>query len=310
MGSEAVDYTMTGAASARTLPPAIEAHQLAVEGRSGRLSYYHAGAGAGPPVLLIHSINAAASAFEVRPIFDHLRGRRATYAVDLPGFGFSERSRRRYDLQLFTTAVLDMLDVIDREHPDAPVDAIAISLSAEFLARAAAEHPARFRRLVLINPTGFSARTPTDGSIPPETSREVPGMHALLAAPLWRRQLYGLLTRRGVIRYFLGRTYGSDEVDEDMVDYDFLTAHQPGAEWAPLAFLSGRLFSRDIRRVYEQLQMPVWVPHGIRGDFADFSQKEWAEARENWSFTAFASGALPHFERPLEFCAELDAFLG
>jgi pimeloyl-ACP methyl ester carboxylesterase len=53
-------------------------------------------AGAQLPLLLIHSVNAAASAYEVRPLFDHYRGRRPVYALDLPGFGQSDRSDRLY----------------------------------------------------------------------------------------------------------------------------------------------------------------------------------------------------------------------
>ena len=52
-----------------TLPPAVAAERLETRGRSGRLSYYVAGAG--KPMLLLHSINAAASVREVKPAFDH-----------------------------------------------------------------------------------------------------------------------------------------------------------------------------------------------------------------------------------------------
>jgi hypothetical protein len=93
------------------------------------------------------------------------------------------------------------------------------------------------------------------------------------------------------------------------VDYDYLTSHQPGAVHAPLAFLSGQLFSRDLRTIYESLELPIWVPHATRGDFKDFSDSGWAADRGNWTFTPFATGALPHFERPLEFMTALDAFM-
>lgn len=305
MTSEAIQHISSSGVA--TLPPAVDASRLAVDGRAGALSYYHAGSGT--PVLLVHSVNAAGSAFEVRPLFEHLRASRSTYAVDLPGFGFSERSDRRYDLQLYCTAILDMLDVIAQDLPDRPVDVVALSLSCEFVARVASDHPKRFRKLVFINPTGFNRSAATGGG-PPESNREIPGIHALLSAPLWREPLFRALTRRGTIRYFLERTYGSNKVDEDMVDYDFLTARQRGASRAPLAFLSGRLFSRDVRQLYERLEMPVWVPHGTRGDFRDFSHAEWARKRSNWKFTAFSTGALPHFERRLEFMSELDAFVG
>ena len=303
MSSEA---HISSGASATTLPPAVDASRLAVDGRAGTLSYYHAGSGA--PVLLVHSINAAASAFEMRPVFEHLRSRRSTYAVDLPGFGFSARGERRYDLQLYCTSILDMLDVIAQDLPDRPVDVIGLSLSCEFVARIAAEHPQRFRRLVLINPTGFNRPGPK-AAIAPETDREIPGMHAILSFPLWRDSLFRALTRRGTIRYFLERTYGSAQVDEDLVNYDYLTARQSGAVNAPLAFLCGRLFSRDVRSLYERLEMPVWVPHGTRGDFKNFNHADGARERANWEFSAFSTGALPHFERRLEFMAGLDAFL-
>jgi pimeloyl-ACP methyl ester carboxylesterase len=94
-----------------------------------------------------------------------------------------------------------------------------------------------------------------------------------------------------------------------MIDYAYATAHQPGAANAPFAFLAGRLFSRDIRNVYEALPQPVWLAHGTKGDFGDFSEAGWAMARPNWRVEAFPTGALPHFEQPDRFAAKLEAFL-
>jgi len=54
-----------------SLPLAIPAERLEFDGRSGRLSYYVAGKGA--PLLLVHSINAAGSAREVQPAFEHAK---------------------------------------------------------------------------------------------------------------------------------------------------------------------------------------------------------------------------------------------
>jgi pimeloyl-ACP methyl ester carboxylesterase len=288
------------------LPPAIPAERLEIEGRCGRLSYYAAGQGA--PLLLLHSINAAGSAFEVRPAFEYARRSRRCYAPDLPGYGFSERSDRRYDVALFCDAVRDMLDAIRADCGERPVDVLALSLSAEFAARVAAEAPRRLRSLALVTPTGF--RRGSSGLRGPEgQSREVPGLYGALTFPAWRGALFGALVSRASIRYFLGRTFGSDAVDEGLVDYAWLTTHQPGAHHAPYAFLSGRLFSRDIRAVYERLSLPVWLAHGTRGDFRDFSEADWLAGRSNWSVTAFESGALVYFERPGEFFPAWEAFL-
>ncbi len=287
------------------LPSAVSGERHEVSARAGRLSYYVAGSGA--PLLLIHSINAAGSAYEVRPLFEQLRGSRRVYAVDLPGFGFSDRSPRDYRVRLYVDAIHDMLDVIAAEN-DGPVDALALSLSSEFLARAAVERPDRLRSLTLVTPTGFS-RGSDQLRGPDGASREIPALHGLFNFPLWSQAFYDLLVSRPSIRYFLRRTYGSESIDEDLAEYDYLTAHQPGARHAPYAFVSGKLFSRDIRSVYERLGLPVWVPHGTRGDFRDFSEAGWTRARGNWTVQAFDTGALVHFEQPDAFLADYAAFL-
>jgi pimeloyl-ACP methyl ester carboxylesterase len=298
-------YSRFGIRHDLPLPAAIDAERREVTGRAGRLSLYIAGDG--PPLLLVHSINAAGSAFEVKPIFDAFRGQRRVVAIDLPGYGFSDRSARRYEPRLFTDAILDALDVI-ATLDDAPVDALAVSLSSEFLARAAAEHPERFGSLALVTPTGFSRGAHALREAPGST-REVRGLARFFEVPLWSQALYDALVSRPSIRYFLQRTYGRRDVDEAMVDYDYLTTHQPGARHAPYAFLSGRLFSKDIRSVYERLRMPIWVPHATRGDFKDFLESAWTRDRPNWRLEPLPTGALPHFEDPRRFADSYGAFL-
>jgi hypothetical protein len=61
---------------------------------------------------------------------------RRVYAPDLPGYGFPDRSPRRYDIALFCDAIRDMLAVIAADRGKQRVDALALSLSAEFLSRA------------------------------------------------------------------------------------------------------------------------------------------------------------------------------
>lgn len=284
----------------------MSADRREINERAGRLAYYVAGEG--PPVLLLHSINAAGSVYEVKPIFEALVKTHRVFAPDLPGFGFSDRSRRDYTVSLYVDAVLDMMNVIAADYGDQAVDAIALSLSSEFLARAAVQYSSRFRSLTLVTPTGFRAGSDRLRDAEGAT-REMPWLSSILEFPLWRSGLYGLLVRPGTIRYFLKRTFGSNNYDEGLAAYDDATTHQPGAENAPYAFLSGGLFSKDIRDIYERLEMPVWVPHGTRGDFRDFSGAAWTVSRNNWTVEAFDTGALPHFESPDEFLGRLSAFL-
>ena len=76
--------------------------------------------------------------------------------------------------------------------------------------------------------------------------------------------MFRQLTRPGVIRFFLEKTWGSKQIDEALFQYDIITTRQPGAKHAPLYFLSALLFSADIMHVYDALNVPTWLVHVVR----------------------------------------------
>jgi pimeloyl-ACP methyl ester carboxylesterase len=287
------------------LPPAVHGERFEFDSAAGRISAYVAGQG--PPLLLVHSVNAAASVAEVRPLFEQYVRTHTVFALDLPGYGFSERSDRVYTPRLMTDALLAMREPMRRRCGDRPVDALAASLASEFLARAAVEVPEAWRSLALVSPTGFSGRRAWRD--PPGSTRAMPWLHRALRGPGWGGALFRGLTRPGVIRYFLERTWGSKNIDETLWRYAVITTRQPGAEYAPLHFLAGSMFSTDIHTVYEKLTQPVWMSHGVRGDFVDYRGKSLVEGRPNWRFDVMPTGALPYFEVPQQFNAAYDAFL-
>jgi pimeloyl-ACP methyl ester carboxylesterase len=293
-------------AASAELPPPVSGERFDTQGVAGRVTAYVAGSG--PPLLLVHSVNAAASAAEVRPLHEHYRASRTVYSIDLPGFGASDRSDRVYSPRLMTDALFQLLAAIGARGHAGPVDALAVSTGCEFLARAASERPRAFRRLALVSPTGLRGNQQLRG--PAGATRGLPWLHRALRGPGWGGALYRGLTRPAVIRYFLERTWGSKAIDEALWAYDVLTARLPGAEHAPLYFLSAGLFSADILAVYESLTQPVWVAHGTRGDFTDYRGRQWLESRGHWQFSVYAAGALPFFELPERFTADFDGFLG
>lgn len=284
------------------LPPALGGERFTFGGVNCYI------AGNGPPLVLVHSINAAPSAAEMRPLYEHYAATHTVFAIDLPGFGHSARPDRRYDPRLMTDALHALADQVRNRCGPMPIDALAASLGCEFLARAAVERPARWGRLAFVSPTGLSGTTPRRG--PPGSTRAKPWLHALLSAGPWSRALYRGLTQPAVIRYFLQRTWGSRAIDETLWAFDLLTTRQSGARFAPLHFLSGGLSSQDIHRIYDAVAQPVWVSHGVRGDFKDFRGARLLRDRGNWRTTVYQTGALPYFEVPSAFFAGLDEFLG
>ncbi|MCJ2093502.1 alpha/beta hydrolase [Methylobacterium sp. J-072] len=290
------------------LPPALPGrHDRFATERAGVISLYGSNDVEGVPLLLIHSINAAANAYEVRPLYKHYRRSRPVYALDLPGFGFSERSRRRYTPRLMVEAINAVVAEIRRRHRGGAIDAMALSLSCSYLARAALERPDDYRSLGLISPTGFDARLSGDG--PPDGHRGRDTVRDLLDRKPFGRPLFDALASRPSMRFFLQKTFGSRDIDEGLFAYDYASAHQPGAEHAPYCFISGHLFPTDSTRLYEELRLPVWMVHGRRGDFVDYRLAPRVAGRPNWRVVSLPTGAFPHFERLDDVTADYDAFL-
>ena len=309
--STSMSMSMSMSTAVQALPHALGGERIEWQTPAGRVSAYRSGPGKDsavrhPPLVLVHSVNAAGCAFEVLPLYDHYRHTREVVALDLPGFGFSERSDRAYTPRLMTDALLAVVGIVRAQHGGGPVDVLGVSLASEFVARAALEAPDAIRRIALVSPTGFSGTKRRYG--PPGSTLGIAWLHRQFSRPLWVNGLYNSLTRPGVIRYFLERTWGSKKIDEALWRYDVITTRQPGARYAPLYFLSAFLFSKDINTVYEALDCPVWVSMATRGDFTDYRGRSTVDQRANWHFVAIEGGALPYFETPGLFFAQLDPF--
>lgn len=281
-----------------TLPPALDApcHDVALS--AGRVSYYadttHAET---RPLVLLHSINAAPSAREMQPLFDHYREQRAVYVPDLPGYGRSERGDLAYSPTLYGDFIVEFLDQVVGQ----TADVVAFSLSAEFTARAILARPGLVRSLGLISPTGFSARRAPSGPITDRILR-------VLRLPLLGGGLYRLLTSRLSIRYFLGLAFAG-ETPRPLTDYAYTTSHQPGAKHAPFRFLSMKLFTPTaVDDLYAPLVLPVLVVYD-RDPNISFERLDALKDKANWTTARISpTMGLPHWERPQETIAALDAF--
>ncbi|MGJ4916389.1 alpha/beta fold hydrolase [Bradyrhizobium oligotrophicum] len=298
-----------------TMPPPLSAPRFELtDARGGRITCYGDGPAAPGdrrPLLLIHSVNAAATAYEMKPLFEHYRTTRPVYALDLPGFGLSDRADRIYTPRIMTDAILLATNEIRRRHGDVAIDAMALSLGCEFAARAGTEAPNLFRTLALLSPTGFDRRAEAAAkkSGNKDTTRAMPWVRNILNVPLWKHGFFTLLTSRASIRFFLQKTFGRKDIDESLLEYDYITTHQPGAENAPYSFVSGYLFSTNAVKLYQALAMPVWMVHGVRGDFVDYHGKHAVEALPNWRIEVMQTGAMPHFEQLDKVVASYDDFL-
>lgn len=288
------------------LPKALDADRRTFVGpRSGVLSYYVAPQSSGRPLVLLHAINAAGSAYEVRPLFHHYQGTRPVFALDWPGFGFSERSDRVYSPQLYQDALLDFLGSEVKE----PADVVALSLASEFAARAAVARPDVFHSLTLISPSGFVERGAGRASQQWEQTGQSNGIYRAFSFPVWGRAFFDLIASRPSIHFFLQQSF-EGPVDAGLEEYAYITSHQPGGHYAPLYFVSGLLFTPDVApAIYERVGPPVQVVYD-RDAFVRFDLLPGVlERHPNWGATRLEpTKGLPHFEKPLETFAALDRF--
>lgn len=251
------------------LHAAIEAERHVIAtADAGAISYYEDTSGDGRPLVLLHGIHAAASAFEMRPLFIEFRGERPVYALDLPGFGFSQRGGMPYTVQTYVRAIEHALRHIATEREDGRADVVALSLSCEYAAQVAAELPDLIHSLVFISPTGFAS---------PKKARErrIPGVLKKLAG-MGGELFFDALVTKPSLSHYLRKSFAG-RVDRGLLDYSHATSHQPGAQYAPLAFVSGELFPHtDPKQVYGNVKAPVLVlydedPHTSFGGLRPFA---------------------------------------
>lgn len=302
-----IAYSHLGINHRASLPAAIPAdREVFLSRAAGWLSYYvDRTASSGRPLALIHSVNAAASAYEMGPLFTAYRGQRPVFALDLPGYGFSNRMRRTYTPQLFADAVAEFLETQVGE----PADVIALSLGCEFTARAAMERPELFRSLTLISPSGFNRMNTGRASQKAGMRGSASTLYSLLSFPLWSRALFDLVSSRRSIEFFLRQSFVGP-VTPGFVDYAYLTSHQPGAENVPLYFLSGRLFTRDAANaIYANVHTPTLVIYDQDAFVSFDGLPSVLGQNEEWQAVRLApSRGLPHFERLDEVTAALEQF--
>ncbi len=300
-------YSAIGVDHHVPLPAAIDADQERFVGQNTRfLNLYLDRSATGRPLVLIHSINAAGCSYEMRPLFQRYRGERPVYALDLPGFGASERADRVYTPDLYTQAIVDLLRIKVGE----PADVVALSLSSEFATRAALQHPELFHSLTLISPSGFTARQDKRASQRANDGGSSDLIYRLLSFPLWGKAFYDLLATRPSIRYFLKMSFVGP-VDPGLEAYGYATSHQPGARFAPLYFVSGALFTRDAAEsLYDRLtDIPTLVLYD-RDAFVRFDLLGEVVARhENWhSARIVPTLGLPQFEQLDATAQAIDGF--
>lgn len=223
------------------------------EWKHGRVFYKTFGTATGLPVVFIHGIGAGASSFMWRKNFDVLAQDFRCFALDLLGFGFSDKpSTAPYSADLYVELITDFV----RQVSGYPANFVASSLSATYAIRVADEHPELVNSLVLNAPAGadkLNARPGMAGA----------AFYGLLQSPVLGTSFYNVMASdRGIRDYAIKYLfYDHRRVTDRLVANLYATSHQEGAQHAIAAFLAGYL-NTDTTAAFSRLTQRVTLVWG------------------------------------------------
>jgi len=245
------------------LPLPLEGEAGTYEWPGGRIFYTRRGQG--EPLLLVHGIYAGADSHEFQYVFQALAEHYQVYAYDLLGFGHSARPNVRYSGALCVRLLTDFIrDVIGR-----PTSVVATSLSGGHAIVAASQERGLIRRLILEAPTGRTAATR------PSAVADAAYI-ALNLLPDLAEGLLNAIASRASIRWYLRNMafYDPSKVTDELVEYGYRSAHQPGAQYPFVAFLTGR-FDVALEGALRSLPQPLALIWGREARFTPVQQAEW-----------------------------------
>jgi pimeloyl-ACP methyl ester carboxylesterase len=285
------------------LPPAYDWASRTIETRAGRAHCY-VRPGTGPPLVLLHSVNATASSAEMKPLAEHLADTtdRPIYAPDWIGFGRSARPDRAYTPAVFARQLYDLLETLG-----APADLVALSLGCEYAAWVGLRAAPAVRRLVLVSPTGLTAPRGLTGA-------KRLALRAAAQTGVFELLFYRLTRRAALRRFYERQVFPDAPVPDALVDYAATTARAKGAHRAPRRFLEGRLFVENVAdTVYSRLYRPTLLLTPTRpGPTIQSFDRLPAVLDANpraLTHRTLPGGLMPHWDQPAAVFEALDAFL-
>jgi pimeloyl-ACP methyl ester carboxylesterase len=271
---------------ANDFEPFLDGDQGTYRWRGFDIAYAEMGDPEDDDLLLFHGISAASSNHEFWRVAEELSETYHVIAPDLPGFGHSDRPPLLYSSSLYTTFVSDAIEDLSED----PI-VVGSSLTGSYVAAAATE--TSVDRLVLVCPTDTTVG-----------SRTV-WLRALFRSPVVGQGLFNLLVSKPAIEHFQADHgyFDVDNLPDDVVDYEWQTAHQPGARFAPASFVGGYLDPEyDMAEDLQDIEASVTLIWGRNADMLPLSKgREMAEDADAGFVVFDKAKLLPHAEHPEKF---------
>jgi pimeloyl-ACP methyl ester carboxylesterase len=216
----------------------------------GQVVYHESGQGG--PLVFLHGVYLGASSYEWSKVYPHFAGMHQVLAVDMLGFGESERPDAPLSANDHVQALAEF---IRAKSGGERTSIVASGLGAGFATILAAQHPELVQRLILLMPVGrveFGAR-------------RLPKRFGVFSrVPLLNRTFYRrYLSTRIQVRAWLKNFAFTDpaKVGDETIEVMTNCAQQFGADRAILQWMARR-FDLDLESRLAELSQPVTLVWG------------------------------------------------
>lgn len=212
--------------------------------------------GEGTPVLLLPAFSTVSTRGEMGGIAKRLSSKFQTVTLDWPGFGESERLPLEYGSQLYHNFIQDFV----RDNLKSPTAVVAAGHAAGYAMQLVQKMPQSVSRIVLVAPT-WRGPLPTMGA-----NQQLSGtLRQLVRSPIFGQALYQMNTTPSFLRLMYGRHVYVDDakLTPDFIAHKRQITQQPGARYAPAAFVTGAIDPvgerADFLAYFQPLSVPVMV---------------------------------------------------
>jgi pimeloyl-ACP methyl ester carboxylesterase len=257
--------------------------------------------GEGTPVLLLPAFSTVSTREEMGGIAKRLSFKFQTLSLDWPGFGQSERLPLDYRTQLYHQFLQDFV----RDTLKQPTAVVAAGHAAGYAMQVAQRMPQLFSKIVLVAPT-WRGPLSTMG-----VNQQVSGtVRQMVRSPLFGQVLYQMNTTPSFLRLMYGRHVYVDKakLTPEFIDRKREITQQPGARYAPAAFVTGNIDPVRERNqffgYFQSLSVPVMVIIGEQAPPKSKTEME-AIAKLPGVSSAVLPGSLGVHEEYAEAVAQL-----
>lgn len=263
---------------------------------------YYKKQGTGKPLLLIHDLNCASSAYEWNRIVKQLSENHTVYTIDLIGCGRSEKPKFTYTNYLYVQLISDFIkNVISHK-----CDVVVTGMSASFVTMACNANPELFDRIMMINPIPISAMKKAPG-------KRTKTLKLMLELPITGTLIYNICTSRISLRKQFHQEYFSNKrkCSSKNISAYSEASHLGKANAKYLyASLKGRYANINIASALKNINNSITILCGTDWKYAEEVLSEYTELNPSIEKCIIPeTNYLPQLENPGKVTSQINIYM-